>query len=143
MTTRRKKTHRVISAALLLILFLSLFNTVAFAEEEGSPYIGHYSTSMSAGGNGNVTVWFQITGTGMMDQIGSTLIIILENGVAVRTYLNTNTSGMLAHNDFFHGNSITYAGVPGRTYSAFVVFQAGRNGGWDNRSMDTNTVTAW
>jgi hypothetical protein len=143
MIASRKRTIRSISAALLLMLCLSLAAPIAFAEEEGSPYIMHYTTNMTAGGNGNVTIWFHITGTGMMEQIGSTRITLYENGIPVRVYTSASTSGMMAQNNFSHGSSITYAGTAGRTYSAFVTFHAGRNGGWDNRSMDTNTVTAW
>jgi len=97
---------------------------------------------MSAGSNGSVTAWFQITGTGSMDQIGATSVTIYENGSQVKTFSSTTTSGMMAYNTGFHGSSVTYAGTVGKTYSAYVSFQAGKNGDWDNRGMETNTVTA-
>jgi len=77
-----------------------------------------------------------------MDQIGAVTVTIYENGSLVKTYSSTTTSGMMAYNTFFYGSSITYPGTIGKTYYAYVTFQAGRNGDWDNRLMQTNTVTA-
>jgi len=97
---------------------------------------------MTAGNNGNVTVWFNIVGTDTMDRIGSTRIEILENGRIVHTYFHTSTAGMMGSNRVFHAGNITYQGVIGRQYSAQVTFLAGRDGGSDTRNMRTGTVTA-
>ena len=140
MTTSKKKALRVLSFILVLVSCLSLTTPLALAE--GSLYISHYSVSMSAGSGGNVTAWFQITGTGNMDQIGAILVYIYENGTQVKTFSSSTTSGMMAYNTNFHGSSVTYKGTVGKSYSALVVFQAGKDGDWDNRSMSTNSVTA-
>jgi len=125
----------------MLMLCFSLFATAASAEE-GSPYIGHYMASMGASNNGVVSITFQITGTGMMDQIGATRITIYENNVAVQTLVHTSTPGMMVNNHFIHANSYTYNGVIGRTYWARVTFQAGKGGDCDNRSLNSNSVVA-
>ena len=77
-----------------------------------------------------------------MDEIGSTRIEIHENGTLVKTYLHTNTAGMMGYNKVMQASSVTYSGTIGKTYSAYVTFKAGKNGGWDNRNLSTNTVTA-
>ena len=140
MSIFKKIPLRVASLALVLVFCFSFIAPVADAR--GSLFIGNYTTSMSTGSNGNVTVWFQITGTGMMDQIGSTKVTIIENGTEIKTYHHTSTPGMMGYNKGFHGSSITYSGIPGRTYRAHVTYQCGKDGDWDNRSMGTNTVTA-
>ena len=141
MADSKKATLRIFTFTLVLLFCLSCIAPLASAMP-GSQYINSYSASMTAGSNGNVTIWFQISGTGTMDQIGSTTIEIYENGTRVRIYQHTSTSGMMAYNKLGHSGSITYSGVVGRQYRAHVTFQAGKNGGWDNRSVNSNIVTA-
>jgi len=140
MIITRKRTFKILSMALAFLLCLSLFSPIASAE--GSLYISSYTVSMTAGSNGNVTAWFQITGTSAMDQIGAVEVALFENGTIVKTFYYTSTPGMMTSNKNFYGSSVTYSGIVGRTYSAYVTFQAGKNGDWDNRGMDTTTVTA-
>ncbi|MDR2570204.1 MAG: hypothetical protein LBD23_07885 [Oscillospiraceae bacterium] len=135
-----KKTTRILAFTLLTLFLISLIVPVASAR--GSIYISNYSAGMTAGSNGNVTISYHITGMGTMDEIGSTVIVIFENGVQIKTYLHTNTSGMMGYNKAIHGGTITYAGTIGKTYNAGVVYMAGKNGGWDSRTLVSNTVTA-
>jgi len=140
MNISRKKLLRMTSLALAVLLCLSFMTP--FAVAEGSPYIGSYGGGMTTGSNGNVTVSFQITGVGKMDEIGSTKVVIYENGTSVKTYLYSNTSGMMGYNKTIHGSTVTYAGTVGKSYSAYITFQAGKDGDWENRGMSTNSVTA-
>lgn len=135
-----KRAARVFSLVLAILLCLGILSTVASAE--GSAYISNYVTNMAAGSSGKVTVWYQITGTEQMDEIGAIKIVIYENGTQVKTYKYTDTAGMMSYNIGIHGGGITYSGIVGKTYYAHVTYQAGKDGGWDNRSVDTNTVTA-
>ena len=107
-----------------------------------SEYIASYSAIPYAEGNGKVTVYFEITGVAKMDLIGSTTISIYENGALVQTYSSANNPSMVAINKNFHGSSVTYSGVAGRSYYATVTFYAGRNGGGDSRNYTTITITA-
>ena len=141
MLLNNKKTIRIISMTLLVVCCLGFAAPIASAE--GSPYIGYYSAGMTAGSNGKVTVSFMITSSGStLDEIGATTVYLFENGVQIKTYSYTSTSGMMAYNTFFHGMDISYNGTIGKTYYAFVVYKAGSNGDWDNRSLTSNTVTA-
>ena len=83
-----------------------------------------------------------VTGTGSMEQIGSTTITIYENGSLVKTYQHTTTSSMMGKNKIFHSGSVTYSGVAGNSYYAIVTFYAGKQGGGDNRTMTTSTIKA-
>ena len=140
MAIYQKKTLRVVS--IIMVVLLLLCTVTPFASAKGSAYIECYLTSMTAGSNGVVTAAFQITGTGTMDEIGATTVTIYENGSIVKTFSYTNTSGMMGYNKVIHGSTVSYNGTVGKSYSAFVVFKAGKNGDWDNRSMSTSSVTA-
>jgi len=135
-----KKTLRIASLVIAILCCLSVVAPVASAR--ASLYISSYVAYVSSGGSGKVLITFEITGTGKMDEIGSTYIYVYENGTLVKTYSSTTTSGMMASNKVMQSNYITHQGTTGKTYSAFVVFKAGVNGGYDNRSMDTNSITA-
>ena len=140
MNNFKKKALRIVSIILALICCLSLFTPIASAE--GSLYIGCYLAGMTAGNNGQVTITFQITGTETMDQIGAISIALYKDGKEVKTYSYTSTSGMMAYNTYVHGNEYTYNGVVGSSYFAYIMFQAGKNGDWDNRTAQTKTVVA-
>ena len=96
----------------------------AFSQDDGSRaslYILSHAAYVYPEGNGKVSVWFEITGTGKMDEIGSTLIILYERiGSSswghVKTYHFTDYSNMLAYNKNIHGSNVTYNGVAGRSY---------------------------
>ncbi|MCL2627316.1 MAG: hypothetical protein FWD44_01285 [Oscillospiraceae bacterium] len=136
----KSKFLRKAALFFVFIFFVSIVTPVAFAR--GSIYINSYGAGVTAGNNGSITVSFNITGRGIMDEIGATRILLYENGSLIRTYLNTNTSGMMGYNKSLHASSVTYTGVAGRAYFASVSFKCGKDGGWDTRSLTTNTVTA-
>jgi len=136
----KKKSTRAALFALAILLSISIF--VPTASARGSIYILTCSAGMVAGSGGNVTASFSITGSGTMDQIGAITVYMYEGSTLVKTFSHTTTSGMMASNTGFHTSSVTYTGTVGKTYNACVVFQAGKNGGWDNRSITTSSVTA-
>lgn len=136
----RRKLIRMVSFSIAIVLFLSCMAPIASAR--GSLYISNYSATMEAGNNGYVSIGYHITGTDVMDVIGAISVTIYENGVAVKNYSDTNTPGLLAYNVGIHWKTLTYAGTVGKKYSAYVTYKAGRDGGWDNRGLDSNSVYA-
>ena len=107
-----------------------------------SDFIRSYSAGMSAGNNGVMTVTFIITGTATMERIGATRIEIFENGRLVRTLTHTNNPEMMTNNAVIHTGTFTHQGVAGRTYHAVITFQAGRNGGFDVRTLQSLSAVA-
>ena len=140
MFATKKKIYRIALLILAVSLCLSLFAPVAHAR--ASKYILLYGASVVADGNGKVSVWYDITGTGTMDQIGSTSIVIYENGSSVKTFYSSTTPSMMTTNKLYHGGSVTYSGVAGKTYYAIVYFWAGKNGDGDSRSKTTTAIVA-
>lgn len=139
----KKNSTRLI--AILLLMALCFIPTAVFAEVPASDYICSYNAYIVADGNGKVSVWFSIDGTGAkMDEIGATKVIIYDasTGSAVKTFLNTSTPGMLGTKKYTHTGSVTYQGTPGTSYYATAWLWAGKDGKGDSRSQTTNTVVA-
>ena len=140
MVFTHKKTTRFLALIMMIMFCASIITPIASAR--ASNYINNFGTNLSAGSNGNVTVSFNIMGTGTMTDIGSTRIEIRENNTLVATYLHTTTSGMMGSNKVFHSGTVTYKGVAGRTYRATVTFRAANSNGSDSRTLQSNSVVA-
>ena len=138
---KNKKIFRTLSLAVAVLCVLSLFAPIASARD--SYYINTYVAYVTASTSGKVLITFEITAPRTMSEIGSTTIMVYENGSHVKTYSHSSTSGMMAYNKGIHGNYITHQGTVGKTYNATVIFRSGITGsGFDNRTYYTNTVTA-
>jgi len=140
MVEKKSKVVRLIAISLVMIFLTSITITVASAR--GSVYIHTYNASMSAGSSGKVTVSYSITGVSKMDEIGSIKITIYENGTLVKTYMSSNTTGMMGSSKVTHASTVTYSGIKGKSYKANVTYKCGKDGGYDNRLLETNSVTA-
>ena len=134
------KSKRILAS--LMIIMLLAYLIVPIASARASYYISAYSAGITAGSNGNITVSFSITGTGTMTEIGSTRIEIHENGRHVGTFVHTSTPTMMGSNKALHGSTVTYKGVAGRSYYAIVTYKSANSTGWDNRALQTTTITA-
>ncbi len=144
----RKKSLAVRLIAAVVIVAL-LIPTSVFAEtgESAQPYASKYLSVYSAyvylAGNGLVQVWFDVQGTGMMDELGSLMIQIYESTdketwTWVETFMHDSTPGMLGYNDFLHSGHVDYQGVEGRYYKAYVCVWAGKDGAGDTRYFWTS-----
>jgi hypothetical protein len=136
-----------ISKVLAIILILVICITPeAIAATQASDYLAQYDAYIITNGNGNISIWFDVTATGIMDQVGALTIILKEyNGSSwntVKTYSHTNSlySHILATNTNVHADSVSYSGISGRYYYATVTVWAGVDGGGDSRSITTDSV---
>lgn len=130
---------------LILVLSLTMPSYVSAATiETAQPYASNYLTSYNTYicdmGSGNIQIWFHVMGTGDMDEIGALSIRLYEstdntNWTHVKTYLHEDYSSMLVEDDFYHSSHVSYQGVAGRYYKAYVCIWAGKNGSGDTRYM--------
>lgn len=145
----KKNTSTVIRfIALLLILSLTVpvYANAAVAETiqpRASAYLDNYGAYVYLPGNGEVQVYFNVTGTGTMDEIGALSIKIYEstdgtNWTWKDTFMHDLTPGMLSYNDYFHYGHVSYNGVAGRYYKAYVCIWAGKDGQGDTRYFWTS-----
>jgi len=144
-TTKRSVTIRLI-AILLLVATLCPIQALA-VESRASAYINTYTGYLYRAGWGKIQVYFEVDGTGYMDEIGALEIKIYEstdneNWTWKKTYSYEDTADMLAYNDYYHGGHIQYSGTIGRYYKAYVCVWAGENGAGDTRYFWTNSEKA-
>lgn len=142
-------TRSVIIA--LVIVFVIPCQAIAAMPESIEPkesnYLATYGAYTYAAGGGEVQVYFDVTGTTEMEDIGALSVEIHEstdnvNWTWVKSFSNKNHPDMLGHNDDFYGSHVTYQGVAGRYYKAYVCVWAGRNGGGDTRYFWTYSEQA-
>ncbi len=144
----KRKTQRIISIALILVLCTI---SVAFATDfsiRASEYLDRYYAYIYSENNGNVSIWFDVSATGKMDEIGALSIRLQQKSSesatwqTIKTYSYTNYSNMLASNKTFYASNVNYSGTKGYSYRAYVTIWAGKDGNGDSREILTNTVVA-
>ena len=143
MKTKQSSKLIKIIAILLIISILSPCTASAATSEVVQPYASKYLTSYSAyvyvTAGGTVQVWFDVMGTGDMDEIGSLRIVLYEssdntNWTKVKTFLHESTSGMLFEDDYYVSSHVSWSGgSTNKYYKAYVCVWAGKNGAGDTR----------
>jgi len=114
--------------------------TIDAAQPYASRYLTAYNTYICDMGSGNIQIWYEVMGTGDMDEIGVLSIKLYEssdntNWTRVKTYSHENYSSMLAYDDWSHISYVSYQGTAGKYYKAYVCIWAGKNGSGDTRYM--------
>ena len=141
---------RVIAMFVVVALLIPTGITVNATEAiqpRASDYLASYGAYVYPAGNGKVSVYFNVLGTGYMDEIGALSIEIYEsrdgiNWVWTETFKFNSSFGMLGYNDNYHSGSVTYKGVAGRYYKALISVWAGKNGQGDTRYFWTSPKVA-
>ena len=141
----RRKTS-IILRAISLIIACSLFipgtasaTTIDSVQPYASKYLTSYSAYVYVTASGQVQVWFDVTGTGVMDEIGTLTIKLYEstdgaNWTRVETFLHDSTSGMLFYGDDYISSHVSWSGgSTSKQYKAYVCVWAGKNGTGDTR----------
>lgn len=137
-------------ALLFLVLFFAAifsFPTLASAGAKASDYLERYSAAINAMGDGNLEIWFEVYGTGIMDEIGVTAIALQEstngtNWSTVKVFKHSKYSQMLASNKTIHKSYVEYAGETDYYYRAVVTAWASKNGNGDSREITTKKTQA-
>ena len=153
-----KRANKGLSIFLACVLTFSIFSSfgVASAQMDASAYLSSYGAYISPVGNGDMRIWFEVNGTGTMDDIGVTQII-LESSMDGKTWTRARTytydltksdaendyPQMMAHNTYFNDNYVTHNGTANRYYRAYVNFYAGKDGGSSTRASYTPVVLTY
>lgn len=142
MFNRKKSTIVRIVALIIIMVFAVPMSASAAAEQTVQPYASAYLDSYSAyvylAGGGEVRVYFNVEGSGKMDELGVLSVSLYEstdnsNWTWKKTFTHDSTPGMLGYNDYYHSGYVTYQGVQGRYYKAYVCVWAGKDGSGDTR----------
>lgn len=139
---------KIISSMAVFLMFAFCFAPTANAAIRASEYLDSYSAYLYSEGGGDISVWFDVEGTGTMDEIGALSIRLQErqNGsstwTTVKTYSYINYSDMLGYDHLFYASHVDYSGQVGYSYRAEVTVWAGKDGGGDSRVILTNAGVA-
>lgn len=155
MYNRNKSAFVRLMAMMMVLSILIPMGAGAAASEAVQPRASYYLDSYNAyvymPGGGQVQAWFDVEGTGTMDEIGALSIQIYEcstNSSNINdwtwkcTFKHNTTSGMLAYSDFSHSGHVTYQGTAGKYYKAYVCVWAGEDGDGDTRYFWTSAKKA-
>ena len=142
-----KKTTNLLIKAIALCLVLALAAPIAVSASEintpapcASYYLDAYNTYICDTDDGNIQIWYEVMGTGYMDEIGTLSIMLYEVNsdgslTWVKTFLHEDYSTMLEYDDYYHCSYVSYKGSSNKTYKAYVCIWAGKNGSGDTRYM--------
>ena len=143
-----KKNTVIRFTALLLAIILTIpsFCSAASAESiepRASAYLSNYGAYVYLPGDGEVQVYFNVTGTGRMDELGALSIQIHESIDGTiwywkKTFTHDSTADMLSFDEFFHSSYVSYDGIRGRYYKAYVCIWGGKDGDGDTRYFWTS-----
>ena len=105
-----------------------------------SYYLDAYNTYICDMGGGRIEIWYDVTGTGDMDEIGVLSIELYEVNsddslTWIKTFLFEDYDTMLIYDDWTHTSYVSYQGTAGKQYKAYVCIWAGKNGNGDTRYM--------
>ena len=144
---KKQKAIAIKCISLLLVLALVLPMNVMAVESRASYYLDAYSAYIYPAGWGKVQVWFEVDGTGYMDEIGALQIKLYESTdnetwTWIKTYQYVDYADMLAYDDFTHMSHVEHNGTIGRYYKAYVCVWAGKDGDGDTRYFWTPAVKA-
>lgn len=125
MTIAKKK---IIPLSLCIIM---LFFTLAIpASARASAYFSYTNVFAEDIGNGTIRIKVHVLGTGTMQQIGASQVIIYEKQSdgsydAVATYTKDNYyPSLISYNRASHLSYVTHYGTPGKSYYALCAFYA-------------------
>lgn len=140
-----KRFMRVIC---LLVVFATLAAVPTYAQEtpsRASSYLAAYRAYCTENSSTSVSVSFQVTGTGEMDEIGVSTVKVQYssdqvNWTTARTFTKSVDSGMIDTDTAFHGGVLTCTVPSGKYYRAKVTFYAEKDGGFAERDYTTAII---
>ena len=149
----RRKNHFIKAIAIVLAMVLIMPIGAFAAEQEtvtprASYYLAGYTAYVCAMGNGELEIWFEVTGTGYQEYLGVMSIFLYEstdnvNWYWVETFRHTENDQMLLTDAWEVVDYVEYnEAVPGRYYKAYVGIWGGPDPGGDSRYIWTSSERA-
>lgn len=134
---------KITALCLILILAFPIPATATTSDSvvpRASRYLTAYNTYICDLGGGKIQIWYEVTGTGYMDEIGVLSIELYEVNsdgslTWVKTFQHEDYSSMLSYDDDYIYSYVSYQGSSSKTYKAQVCIWAGKNGSGDTRYM--------
>ena len=144
----RKKSHFLVKL-IAIIMVVSLCAPIGaqaampeMVQPLASAYLTDYTAYICAMGDGNLEIWWEVTGTRTWADIGVLRVYLYESTdnvdfYWVKTFTFMDYPNMLWHDNYISMDHVDYEGVPGRYYKAYVCVWAGPEDGGDSRYIWT------
>lgn len=132
----------------VVMIFTIAFSTTAFAANPADPRASNYfmvsSVSLDKTDSG-LEIWFDVTGVGIMDQIGAKTVALQRSSdgaswTTVKTFSKEAYTQMIDSNTSSHVCCLTYTATKGYYYKACVTFYAKKGTGTGEMVQCTSTV---
>lgn len=108
---KKKWPFRILSTLLCMVMLCGI--PAHAVETRASDRIYHSTATLSKASNGDLSVFFSVRATGIMEKIGATSVAIQRssgNGWTTEYTFNTsNTPALLLSNSDWHGMVLTYS----------------------------------
>ena len=148
----QKKSCFMKAVVFILVIALTMPVSVSAAMPEtvtprASAYLACYTAYVCAMGNGELEIWFEVTGTEPQEYLGIMTIYLYEstdnvNWTWVKTFRHADYEQMLLTNAWEVIDYVPYDGVAGRYYKAYVGIWGGPDPGGDSRYIWTSSERA-
>ena len=123
-----KRFVRIISIILVAVLLLSV-PAMAAEDTRSSRYIMSTCVYLHQTTSNQFRIWHEVIALGIMDKLGASTIYVQESTdgnswSTVWTYTSRGYPHMVAENDYFYTNYVTYLGTAGLYYRARITLFA-------------------
>ena len=140
---KRKWPIHILSA-LLCVVMLGSIPTYA-VEARADDRIMNNTATLSKKSNGDLSVYFSVQATGIMEKIGASSVVIQRsygNGwVTEYTFNTSNTPALLVENSDWHGMVLTYSPrYTGVEYRTVVMIYVKDATGSSTQQLTSNTI---
>lgn len=148
--TKKSALVRIVAMIMIVVMLIPVGASASVAETvqpRASAYLSGYGAYVYLPGTGEVRVYFNVSGTNYMDELGALSIKIYEcstnspdqdDWTWKKTFTHDSTAGMLSYNDDFHSGYVSYSGTAGKYYKAYVCIWGGKDGDGDTRYFWTS-----
>lgn len=142
----RKTIKHCISLFLLCLLVCSMMVPAFGTETKGSAYFSAHSVDATPIGNGKIAFEFDIIATHTMTELGADFIKVYRQNsdgttTLMRTYNQSNTSGLYTTNSNNKYGRVDYTGTIGNKYFAVISMYCENASGYESKTRDTYVVT--
>ena len=139
---------RFIRLICLLVVFTSLATIPAYAQEQStraSAYLSSYRAYCTLNSSTSITVFYQVIGTGIMDEIGAKKVKVQYssdqvNWTTAKTFYQSSYSDMPDTNTGSHTHTLTCTVPSGKYYRAYVEFYSAKDDGFAERYYYTPVI---
>lgn len=140
---KKKWPIHVLPVLLCMVMLCSV--PVHAAETRASDRISRTTVTLSKASNGDLSIFFSVRATGLMEKIGATSVAIQRSSgsgwVTEYTFNTSNTSTLLQENKDYHSMVLTYSPrFTGVEYRAVVMIYAKDAAGVSTQQLISRTV---